>query len=187
VTGNEERDGVADNLHKAMLDATFSGFFSRHRVDVERFLSSRERDRGMIEDVTQEAFAAARQKWEVVQDYDKPLAWVHFVARRKLSDHQKRRHDRPMEYLGDDIAEQAFEPGNSQEAEEIVTALLQRLPPRLAEVMRLSLDGWNGHEIAGMTSLAYNTVRTYLAEARRRMQQLAEEDGYSEPAGRSHR
>jgi RNA polymerase sigma-70 factor (ECF subfamily) len=187
MTGNEERDAVADDLHKAMLDATFTGFFSRHRVDVERFLSSRERDRGMIEDVTQEAFAAARQKWDVVQGYDKPLAWVHFVARRILSDHQRRRHNRPTEYLGDDIAEQACEPRTAQAAEEIVTGLLQRLPSRQAEVMRLSLDGWNGHEIAGMTTLAYNTVRTYLAEARRRMQQLAEEDGYSEPAGRRRR
>lgn len=186
MTGTEERDTVADELHKAMLDATFTGFFSRHRVDVERFLSSRERDRGMIEDVTQEAFAAARQKWDVVQGYDKPLAWVLFVGRRILSDHQKRRSNRPVEYLGDDIAEQACAPRTAQEAEEVVTSLLQRLPSRQAEVMRLFLDGWNCQEIAKMTCLAYNTVRSYLTEARRRMQQLAEDDGFSEPADRRH-
>jgi RNA polymerase sigma-70 factor (ECF subfamily) len=50
--------------------------------------------------------------------------------------------------------------------------------------MRLSLDGWTDREIARMVSLTYNTVRSYRAEARRKMQEMAQEDGFVEPAGR---
>jgi len=184
MTGEHESDAGPEALDQAILDATFAGFFSRHRPAVERFLSSWERDRGMVEEATQDAFAAAGQKWEDVRRHDKPLAWVLLVARRKLLTYQRNRKRRPLELLGDGLDEQPTAPSTAHEAAEYVTRLLQRLPPHQAEVMRLSLDGWSGREIAAMTGHTYNTVRSYRADARQRMQQLAEQDGFAEPTGR---
>jgi DNA-directed RNA polymerase specialized sigma24 family protein len=101
-----------------------------------------------------------------------------------LSDHQKRRQDRPLEYVGDGLAERPGPPATAGEARELVIGWLQRLPAQHAEVMQLTLDGWKGQEIAGITGLAYNTVLSYRAEARRRMRLMAVEDGFTEPAGR---
>jgi RNA polymerase sigma-70 factor (ECF subfamily) len=184
MTGTEELDSGAEERRRALLDATFTGFHNRHRADVQRVLSSREEDRGMIEDVTQESFAAARQRWDVIKDYEKPLAWVLKVAGHIMTDHQKNRSARGVVPLTDAVVGQLRAPTSPHEAEAYLNHLLRQLQSRHAQVMRLAIDGWSDHEIAAIVGLAYNTVRSYRAEARARMQQLAEDDGFGRPNGR---
>ncbi len=78
-TGDE-----GDAHRQAVLDATFTGFFSSNRDAAIRFLNRLEADRGMVEDVTQEAFLAVRARWDTVREYSDPTAWLMVVAKNKV-------------------------------------------------------------------------------------------------------
>jgi RNA polymerase sigma-70 factor (ECF subfamily) len=187
ASGGEQLEGAAEELHRAALDATFTGFFSRHQPTVLRFLSRLESDRGLVEDVVQEAFLATRAKWADVQSYGNPLAWVIAVARKILSTNQAKRGRRPTVFLDDAVAEEIVAPTDAREADELLAGWLRTMQPRLAAVWSLSQEGWPDREIALTLGLSHNTVRGYKAEARSKLQQLAQDAGFCTPAGRRRR
>jgi RNA polymerase sigma-70 factor (ECF subfamily) len=180
-----ESDG--DDLRDAALDASFSGFFQRHYRQVLRFLSRQEADRQLVEDVAQEAFMAAREKWAQVREFTNPVAWVLRVARNILAGKQKARVRRPAVPLDEEMIRESVPPADPDEAEELLATWLRRLPPRQGEVFALVHDDFSDREIGQILGLAYSTVRTYKADARERLRRMAEEAGFGVPAGRRRR
>ncbi|BCJ56284.1 hypothetical protein Asp14428_77590 [Actinoplanes sp. NBRC 14428] len=189
MVGSAAADGdeTAETLREAALDATFSGFFTRHHAAVERYLHRLEADRGMVEDVTQEAFLAVRTKWADVQHYTDPRAWAMAVARNMLRDEQKRRGRTPALFFDDIGMPEVPAPADPAEAEDLLASWIQLLPPRMGEVFSLSLDGMADRAIALTLGISHNTVREYKVEARRKLKHLAEADGFTTPAGRRRR
>jgi len=179
-----EEEAGAEKLRQAALDATFTGFFTRNHLDVEVFLQRLEADRGMIEDVTQEAFMAIRAKWEDVQHYEDPRAYVMGAARNILRRHQKQRGRTPTLFIDDLSLPEIAAPATPREAADRLAGWIQLLPPRMGEVMSLSRDGHPDRKIALLLGISHNTVREYKVEARRKLLQLAEDDGFTVPAGR---
>ncbi|MDG4789225.1 sigma-70 family RNA polymerase sigma factor [Micromonospora sp. WMMD1102] len=163
---------------------SFEVFCQCNFVLVERFLLARCADRGLVEDAVQEAFATARDKWEQIRDYEKPLAWLYKTARYKLLVLQRRHGPEPTVSLAEVPPERLAEPADPAEARELLRGWLRQLPPRQAEVFVLTLDGWQDHEIAAILGIAHNTVRAYRQEARRRLRELAQQAGFETPAGR---
>jgi len=179
-----EEEASAEELRKAALDATFTGFFTRNHLDVEVFLQRLEADRGMTEDVTQEAFMAIREKWEDVQNYQDPRAYVMGTARNILRRRQKQRGRTPTLFFDDLSLPEIAAPATPREAADLLAGWIQLLPPRMGEVMSLSCDGYPDRKIALLLGISHNTVREYKVEGRRKLLQLAVDDGFTVPAGR---
>jgi RNA polymerase sigma-70 factor (ECF subfamily) len=175
---------TAAKLRRAALDATFTGFFHEHHLTVERFLRRLEADGGMVEDVSQEAFMALRDKWEDVQGYQNPLAWALAVARNILRDHQKKRGRRRVLFFDDVSMPEIPAPTDPQEADDRLAGWIQLLPTRMGEVISMSLAGLPDRTIGLALGISHNTVRDSKSEARKKLQQLAEADGFITPAGR---
>ncbi len=176
-----------DAHHEAMLDATFTGFFVAARAAVIRFLNRLEADRGMVEDVTQEAFLAVRARWDTVRGYEDPKAWLMVVAKNQLRTHQRRRGRTPVLFIDDITLPDQPEPVDAAEAEENLARWIQLLPARQAEIIGLVLEGWPDRKIAVALGIAHNTVREYKKIARGRLRELAEQDGFRHPGGRRRR
>jgi RNA polymerase sigma factor (sigma-70 family) len=129
------------------------------------------------EDLAQEAFLAASQRWEVIGRYERPEAWVRRVAANMAGRTVRRRltearvlaraavgsggQPRQVRELPDDAAE--------------VWQAVRRLPRRQAQVVVLYyLAGETVAEVAATLRLAEGTVKAHLSRARRALsQQLA--------------
>jgi RNA polymerase sigma-70 factor (ECF subfamily) len=175
---------TAAKLRKAALDATFTGFVHEHHLTISRFLHRLEADGGMVEDVSQEALMAIRDKWADVQGYESPLAWTLAVARNILRDHQRKRGQRQVLYFDDISMPEIPVPTDPQEADDRLAGWIQLLPTRMGEVISMSLAGLPDRDIALLLGISHNTVRDSKSGARKKLQQLAEADGFITPAGR---
>ncbi|GAA4435921.1 RNA polymerase sigma factor [Phytohabitans houttuyneae] len=167
----------------AELDASFEDFCRDNIVAVERFLRSQCGDRELVQEAVQETLITARDKWDVISGYQKPLAWVYKTARYKLMNEQARQRREstlPLEEVSSDRL--VAPPADSREAQEWLLRCLRRLPERQAAVFALAFEGWTDPEIARILGMADNTVRSYKTAARRRLKELAEEAGFTVPA-----
>lgn len=169
---------------QASLDASFAKFFMDSYPSIERFLNRLCTDRGLVEDAAQEAFITARDKWETVVGHDRPLVWVRKTARFKLMRLWDQQTRLPTVNLDDIPPHLLVEPQDPGEAQQAVLHLMRHLPPRQGWVLALAVDGCTDEEISCELDLTVNTVRTYKAAARQRLQELAEQAGYPAMAGR---
>jgi RNA polymerase sigma-70 factor (ECF subfamily) len=167
----------------AELDASFEEFCRENIMAVERFLRGQCGDRELVQEAVQETLITARDKWEEISGYEKPLAWVYKTARYKLMNEQAR-HRREATATLDEVPSDRLvaPPADSRDAHEWLLGCLRRLPERQAAVFALAFEGWTDPEIARILGMADNTVRSYKAAARRRLKELAEEAGFVTPA-----
>lgn len=63
-----------------MTATDFTGFYHAHFANTVTLVYSFTADMPAAQDVTQEAFARAWQRWPVLSGYDNPLAWVRRVS-----------------------------------------------------------------------------------------------------------
>jgi len=120
------------------------------------------------EDLTQDAFFAAFRKWEQLQRYDKPGAWVRRVVanravswRRRLTSEavaltrlggRRQRDTDDLEIPGDDAE---------------VWALVRRLPPRQAQVFALTyVEDLSLEQVGAILAISEGTAKTHLKRAR---------------------
>jgi len=120
------------------------------------------------EDLAQEAFFAAFQKWDELRGYDKPGAWVRRVVanravswRRRLRSEglalarlgSRSRADAPVTHLPERHAE--------------VWAAVRRLPPRQAQVFALTyVEDLPVTRVAAVLDISVDTAKTHLRRAR---------------------
>jgi len=137
-------------------------------------------DPAEAEDVVQEAFLRAWQRWSKVSAYDEPVAWVHRVAwnlatnrwRRLVADARMRlRHGRPatVATLGpDNVA---------------LVAALRQLPARHRQVIVLHyLADQPVAEIAADLGVPRGTVLSWLHRGRARLAPLLRETDSPPPS-----
>jgi RNA polymerase sigma-70 factor (ECF subfamily) len=169
-------DGVA--LCQTELDASYEEFFRDAHPRVMRFLGHLCSDRTLVEDAAQEAFITALDKWPLVSQHQHPLLWVRKTAKHKLMHLQKRQSKRMAAPLDEVRPGFLTEPLDPREAQLVLTHLLRQLPPRQAEVLALAADGSTDEEIRQELALTINTVRAYKAAARKKLAELARQNGY---------
>jgi len=144
----------------------FETFYLREFRGVVAVAFALSGSRVAAEDIAQEAFIAAHQRWETVGRYDSPIGWVRRVAANLAARTIRRRlleakalartmlgHRGAVGLLPDDAAE--------------VWRAVRRLPRRQAQVVVLFyLAGMPVAEIAATLGCAEGTVKAHLAKAR---------------------
>jgi RNA polymerase sigma-70 factor, ECF subfamily len=124
----------------------------------------------VAEDLAQEAFLAASQRWEVIGRYERPEAWVRRVA-ANMAGRTLRRRLTEARVLARAALGRGGQPGQvgqlADDAAEVWRAV-RRLPRRQAQVVVLYyLAGETVAEVAATLGLAEGTVKAHLSRARR--------------------
>ncbi|GIJ10146.1 RNA polymerase sigma factor [Micromonospora andamanensis] len=170
---------------KAEDDQQFAAFVEASYHQVERALSAKCRDRGLVEDALNEAYLFGQIKWSTLRDHVNPAAWVVTTARYKIMKAEQSRR-RETAVAPDELPPSTPQPDIADvwTAQEALRTWLHQLPRRHAEVFQMDHDGFSTQEIAHILGLTKSSVRWYRAAAKKRLRELAEEAGYTDSEGR---
>lgn len=135
------------------------------------------------EDVTQDAFFAAFRKWDQLQRYDKPGAWVRRVVANRAVSWRRRlgSEAKALTRLGARRERATDEIELPADAE--VWALVRKLPPRQAQVFALTyVEDLSLEQVAAILAISEGTARTHLKRARAALITTAPEAAGAPPA-----
>jgi RNA polymerase sigma-70 factor, ECF subfamily len=120
-------------------------------------------DHAEAQDVTQEAFCRALERWDRVSRYDDPLAWVRRVAWNLATSRMRR-----MGVAARHLARQREEhvPGPEPDHVALVRALATIPPVHRRAVVLHHLCHLSTAEIAAQEGVAEGTVRSWLSRGR---------------------
>jgi RNA polymerase sigma-70 factor (ECF subfamily) len=153
------------------LDAILS-----ERAQFRAFLISRLGNEADADDVLQNALAKALRTASEVRDEQKIVAWFYQVLRNALADYTRERGARAVR----DDAWAADRESQDEELEKVacrcVEALIHRLKPREAElVRRIELANEPVAEAARTVGISANNASVTLHRARKRLRESLEE------------
>jgi RNA polymerase sigma-70 factor (sigma-E family) len=144
-------------------DDAFAGFCARVRPNLVGALALHCGDRGVAEEVAQDALARTWERWTKVQRMPNPTAWTYRVAfnlatswfRRRAAETRARQRDQPVEPAPRDHAQAVA-----------VRAAVAALPPRrrTAVVLRYYLD-LSVADTAEVMGCSPGTVKALCAQA----------------------
>jgi len=138
-------------------------------------------DRATAEDLTSETFLAAMDAARKESPPPMTLPWLIGVARHKLADHYRRRHDRMNVPMAD--LPEAVEPLDQWDAEldrMVAESVLARLPEQHRTVLSLRyLDDCSVPECAELIGRTVHATEALLVRARRAFKKEYPEGGTS--------
>jgi RNA polymerase sigma factor (sigma-70 family) len=154
-------------------------FYREYAGRVQGFLISMGCDRGLAEEITDDAFLAARRRWAHVRDLNEPAGYVFKIARNERSkrqkDHDCRAKDlHPDPYgavraAGDDLAQIVADRA-------VVRQALRQLPARQREAIILrDVAGLSEAATAQAMGVSVGSVKRYTSEARQKLRLLLSE------------
>lgn len=130
-------------------------------------------DRGLAEDVTQEAWLRAVREWRRSGPPDKPLAWLITVARNILASYYRRKRPAPLESMSASEVLAAADSGravDSAEVSAVVCHALARLPASEAALLEaFHFEDRRTAHIAQAFGLSERAVEGRLRRARARL------------------
>jgi len=150
--------------------------YRKYAGRVQGFLISMGCDRGLAEEITDDAFLAARRRWARVRNLDEPEGYVFKIARNERSKRQKE-HDcrtkdlRPDPYdapraAGDDIAQIVAD-------RIVIRQALRELPARQREAITLrAVAGLSEAATARAMGVSVGSVKRYASEGRQELRRL---------------
>ena len=119
-----------------VVPATFADLFAEEHPRLVAMVLAMTGDRGLAEDVAQEALARAYHRWDVVGAYDRPGAWVRRVA-INLATSARRRRARELRALAR-VASRPVEPvADPTDSDVAVWQVVRSLPRRQATALVL--------------------------------------------------
>jgi len=152
----------------------FDAFYRETRQRVAATLYALIGDLTEAQDVTQEAYARAWQRWRRVREYDDPEAWVRTVARRIVFSGWRKSRNRVTAYRRHGPAPPTAAP--SEDTVALVTAL-HALPVEQREaVVRHHIVGLPVEEVARQTGVSTGTIKTRLVRGRKSLSVLLKID-----------
>jgi RNA polymerase sigma-70 factor (ECF subfamily) len=158
-------------------DAVIDDAFRAHAADVYRLAFSITRDRSAAEDVVQDTFARAFDRF-AAYDSGRPIgAWLHGIAAHLAVDQARRSGARRRLALA--WPRPAAEPDAASALAERDAAarLLDELPPRTRAMLVLRhAYGYDDRSVAGLVGTSPGNVRTQLSRAHARLRALLEAD-----------
>jgi RNA polymerase sigma-70 factor, ECF subfamily len=186
ITG---RGQASDTSDVALLRSIAAGdkhamqtLFARHNVRVFRFLLRFVADRSAAEDLVSEVFLDVWRQAGRFERRSQVTTWLLAIARHKALSALQRRS---TEELDEDVAAAIEDPQDNPEVttqnrqtSEILLNCLKKLPPAHREVIDLvyyhekSID-----EVAEITGIPPNTVKTRMFYARKRIAELMAAQG----------
>ena len=141
----------------------FTGFYTAHFGRIAAQLHAYLGDRWEAQDLTQEAFCRAYDRWGTISTYERPDFWVRQVA-WNLATNRLRHLRVAMRHLSRQREEHVDGPNPDRVA---LVGALAKLPPkqRLAIVLH-HIGGLSTPEIAAQQDVAEGTVRSWLTRGR---------------------
>ena len=143
----------------------FDAFYVTEYPSVVRLVVALCGRRDLAEELAQDAFLAAHQRWGTVGAYDQPGAWVRRVAMNRALSSLRRRaiEARLLLRLGHERERTLELP--AREAE--LLAAVRALPHRQSQVLALTfLEDRSVADVARILECDENTVRTHLRRGR---------------------
>ena len=146
---------------------SFDAFFARERESVLGFAFALTGDRGVAEDVVQDAFLEAYRQWDRIAGYDRPDAWVRrVVANMSVSAFRRRRGELRM--LTQLVVRQERAVPELSPAALAFWQAVRALPKRQAQVAALFyLEDRPIADIALILQMAEGTVKKHLYDGRK--------------------
>jgi len=152
----------------------FETFFRREYASIVALATALAGDRHSAEDVAQEAFLRAQQRWEKVAAFDKPGAWVRRVAINLAHNGRDRRRSEAsaMVRLARRPALMPAEP----DVEEF-WSVVRTLPRQQAAAVALHyLEDRSVAEVAAAMGCAEGTAKVHLSRGRAALARRLEEE-----------
>ena len=163
-------------------DTAFSTLVEKYQKSVHTFAWQKIGDFHHAEEITQDTFLQAYQKFSTLRDPDRFARWLYVIADRLCVD-WVRKQKPAMQSLDDTrmdtvekisytryISEQ-HETKSIEDYCEIIDNLLQKLPERERTVVTLYyLDEMTTREIGRFLGVSVNTIQSWLHRARKRLQ-----------------
>ena len=146
---------------------------------VQGFLISVGCDRGLAEEITDDAFLAVRRRWAHVRILDEPEGYVFKIARNERSKRQKEHDGRARDLhpdpcgtlrtAGDDVAQSVADRA-------VVRQALHQLPASQREaVMLRHVAGLSEAAAAQVMGVSIGSVKRYTSEGRGKLRDLLAE------------
>jgi RNA polymerase sigma-70 factor (ECF subfamily) len=156
--------GIREELAMESSPASFEEFFRAEQLRLHRVLFAITGSRQEAEDIGQEAFLRAWERWDRVGDMDDPAGYLHRTAINLFRDRSRRLvlalrrvvriSPRPDEY-------DAFE------ARSVAASVLGSLPPRQrAAIVLTEALGYSADEAGKLLGIKGSTVRALHFQAR---------------------
>ena len=179
TTAGQDEDEELVSLARSGSVAAFESLYRRHRDRVYglvwRLCGG---DRGLAEDLLQEAFVRAWLKLDTFRGDSRFGTWLHRLsANVALSDRRikvrRSRQEEPMDELTEKstIGSRDVYAGQRQDLERAIS----RLPERARTVLVLfDIEGYGHEEIAAMTGMAVGSSKAQLHRARKLVRESLE-------------
>lgn len=145
----------------------FDEFYAREYPSIVTLTYALSGSRWAAEDLAQEAFIAAHQRWEQVGGYERPGAWVRHVA-ANLAASAFRRRISEAKALARAAAGQTPSVSEMSEDGADFWSAVRSLPRRQAQVVALHyLEDLSVTEVASILGTAEGTVKKQLHDGRK--------------------
>jgi RNA polymerase sigma factor (sigma-70 family) len=160
-------------------DDQVTALYRKYAGRVQGFLISMGCDRGLAEEITDDAFLAARRRWAHVRILDEPEGYIFRIARNERSKRQKEHdgrakdlHPDPCAALraaGDDVAQSVADRA-------VVRQALYQLPASQREAVTLRhVAGLSEAAAAQVMGVSVGAVKRYTSEGRGKLRDLLAE------------
>jgi RNA polymerase sigma factor (sigma-70 family) len=160
---------VPMSTRRAKLDYDqYSELFAATYPQVVRTVWFVVHDRGMAEEIAQDAFAELYRGWSRLRTYDRPELWVRRVAIRRAQREASRQARRVvLEQAASDVALVAD--GIRLPDPELIAAIRALPPKQRAIVVLFYLEDRPMNEVAGLVGCSTSTGFVQLHQARKRL------------------
>ena len=143
-----------------------------YSTELFRFAYWKTRDRGLAEDVVQEAFARAWKNKEDLKDREAARSWLYTIVRNEIARVYER--ERPVQADEEAIERLVAQGQSSPHGKAEMDDLLNALPEGYREPLLLQvLGGYTCAEIGGILSISEAAVMKRVSRARETLRGLA--------------
>ncbi len=166
MTAETKPDPVPRNEELAVSHESFESFYRREFREVVGLAYALSGSRLGAEDLAQEAFIAAHERWDRIGGYDKPGAWVRRVVANKAVSGFRRKAAEAKALAR--LAGQRHQPLPELEApDEEFWRMVRKLPDRQAQSIALFyIEDRPVAEIAEILDCAPSTAKVHLFRGR---------------------
>jgi RNA polymerase sigma-70 factor (ECF subfamily) len=153
---------------EAATEVSFESFFEIEFPRVTAFAFVLTGDRGVAEELAQEAMLRAFRRWDRIGAYDRPGAWVRRVVANLASSARRRRSVEAVALVRSWGAIKDVElAGHAGEHDDDLWRLVRGLPRRQRDAIALFyLEDWSVRDIARFMGCSEATARVHLHRAR---------------------
>lgn len=145
-----------------------------YSAELFRFAYWKVKDRGLAEDLVQDALLRAWKAWDSLKDRHAEKSWLYSILRNEIARHYERVRPEMQDDADLDELPDLSQTGAEQGVE--MQSLLNALPEQYREPLLLQvLGGFTCAEIGGIMSLSEAAVMQRVSRARLALRKLAED------------